>query len=261
MDFYMSQQVSKHRKSRPVLSSILLGVVLTLLVSVAAAAATIAELGDFGIMAAQGAAFLVMGIIVTQLMRRSGEGLAVYGFKPFKMKEQGAALYYIPLLVIALIQPVMGGFDPALTIGKVLLIVVFSLIVGFTEESVFRGMIRVKLKARSSVFYIWFSSLVFGILHIANALAGHDWLAVTLQVINAFLLGLILAMLFELTGHLVPLILFHFLYDALAQVTNPALQDHEILVVSILNIAYLLYGLYLVVRLTRRQRADFPVAG
>ncbi|WP_164716297.1 CPBP family intramembrane glutamic endopeptidase [Paenibacillus whitsoniae] len=255
----MSENINKRLGGRPVLFSIGLGLALTLLVSIAAAAATIADLGDSGIMAAQGAAFLVMAIIITGLMRKNDRTMAAYGFKPFAISDHRSALYYIPLLVIALVQPMMGGVDTGLTIGKVMLIFAFSLVVGYTEESIFRGVIRERLKARGAVFYICFSSLLFGILHIANALAGKDWLAVTLQVVNAFLIGLILALLIELTGHIVPLILFHFVYDALAQVTNPALQDHEVLVVSILNVFYLLYGLYLVVILTRRKKASFPV--
>ncbi|MNN88918.1 hypothetical protein D3C81_2066620 [compost metagenome] len=73
-------------------------------------------------------------------------------------------------------------------------------------------------------------------------------------MINALLLGCILALLIETTDNIIPLITFHFIYDALAMVSNENL-DQEILVVSLLNILYLLYGIYLILVLSRRNKA------
>ncbi|MNC64120.1 hypothetical protein D3C75_1142950 [compost metagenome] len=87
----------------------------------------------------------------------------------------------------------------------------------------------------------------------ANAFGGKDIIHTVLQVINAFLIGIILALLIELTKNIIPLIAFHFLFDALAQVTNPNIEAQELLVVSILNILYLVYGVYLVYVLTRKR--------
>lgn len=87
----------------------------------------------------------------------------------------------------------------------------------------------------------------------SNALNGKDPLSVALQVINAFLIGLILALLIETTENIIPLILFHFAFDILAFMTqeNP---DKELLAISILNVLYLLYGIYLVYNLRRRNK-------
>ncbi|MNI88448.1 hypothetical protein D3C73_1457500 [compost metagenome] len=87
----------------------------------------------------------------------------------------------------------------------------------------------------------------------ANALNGNDALSVLLQVINALLLGFILALLIETSDNIIPLVAFHFVYDALAFMTkeNP---DQEVTVVAILNILYLLYGIYLLVLLLHRRK-------
>lgn len=249
----MSEKV---RKGSPILFSIMLGIVLTLLISIASAIAMIMEVGDDGIMIAQALAFFIMAVIVSIYMKRKDRSLAAYGFKRLRISKERATLYYIPLLVIAFVQPIMGGLNFELTAAKIVLIVIFSLLVGFTEESIFRGIIREKLQFKSRLFYIVFSSLFFGILHIANAFSGADMMQIVLQIINAFLIGLILALLFEIAHNIIPLIIFHFLFDTFAQLTSPAIIEQEVLVVSVLNMIYLAYGAYLIYVLLQRRKLN-----
>lgn len=131
-------------------------------------------------------------------------------------------------------------------------IVIMTMIVGYTEESIFRGIIRDKLKHKGPVFYIIFSSVFFGVLHMVNAFGGKDIISTLLQVANALLLGCVLALLIEAGNNIIPLIAFHFIYDALAMVSNDNVEN-EVLFVGILNIMYLIYGIYLLVVLTRRN--------
>lgn len=241
------------KKSHPIIFSLMLGILLTFLVSAASAAASIMELSDNGMIIAQGAAYALMAVIMAVYMTRGGRTFSRYGFRPVTAAESKDALYYIPLLIIVLVQPVIGGLNVQLTFGEVIMFVVFTLFVGFSEETVFRGIIRDKLKFKGPVFYIVFSSVIFGILHMANALNGKDPLSVTLQVINAFLIGLILALLIETTENIIPLILFHFAFDVLAFMTreNP---DKELTAIAILNVLYALYGIYLIYNLRRRKK-------
>lgn len=241
-------------QGHPILFSLMLGIVLTFLVAAASAVATIMELGDRGIMIAQGCAFLMMAIIVTLYMNKKSRTWASFGFIKPDPRKGKATLYYIPLLIIAVVQPIMGGFNLELTFMDVLIILIFSLLVGYTEESVFRGIMRERLQYKGKVFYIVFSALFFGILHMANALNGTGILHILLQVINALLIGFILALLIETTGNIIPLIAFHFLFDFLAQLTSNAILDQEVLAVSILNILYLCYGIYLVYGFINRKK-------
>ncbi|CAH1223340.1 hypothetical protein PAECIP111891_05500 [Paenibacillus allorhizoplanae] len=247
-------------KGRPILFSIFLGIVLTLLISVASAVATVQSLGDTGIMVAQGCAFIIMAMAVTLYMRKKDRTMAIFGFKRLAGGDNKAALYYVPLCIIVFVQPVIGGLNFELSLGKVVLIVLFSLVVGYTEESIFRGIIWERLKDKGSLFYILFSSIFFGILHMANALNGRDWLSILLQIINAFLIGLILALLIEMTARILPLIIFHFMFDAMAQLTNTTITENKVFVVSVLNICYLLYGTYLALMLTRRRKANIQIS-
>lgn len=243
-------------KGRPMLFSIMLGILLTLLISVASAIATIMGFEDTGIMVAQACAFFVMAVIVTVYMRKKDRSLGIFGFNKLDIRKEKVTLYYIPLLIIVFVQPIMGGFNLELSVSKIIIILIFSFLVGFTEESIFRGIIREKLQSKGPIFYIVFSSIFFGILHMANALSGNDIIQVVLQIINALLIGLILALLIETTHNIIPLILFHFMFDALAQITNTNMVDKEIQVVSILNIIYLLYGTYLILVLLHRKKMN-----
>ncbi|OKP95468.1 CPBP family intramembrane glutamic endopeptidase [Paenibacillus sp. P46E] len=243
------------KKGHPVLFSLMLGIVLTLLVSVASAAASIMELDDTGIRFAQACAFLLMAVIITVYMTRSKRPFGSYGFQKRIGAKDKQALYYIPLLIIALLQPAISGINLELSGIGIVSILLLTVFVGFTEETIFRGIIREKLRHKGPVFYIVFSSVFFGILHMANALNGTEFIHIILQVINALLLGFILALLIETTDNIIPLIAFHFIYDALAMVSNENL-DQEILIVSLLNILYLLYGIYLYVVLTRRNKSN-----
>lgn len=242
-------------KEHPVLFSLMMGILLTLLVAVASAAATILELDETGIMFAQACAFLIMAAVVTVYMRKKDRTLVSFGFSKPVIPTIKLWLYYLPLVIIVLIQPVIGGLNFGLSGTQILLIIVFSLLVGYTEESIFRGIIRERLHAKGPVFYIVFSSLFFGILHMANALNGSNIIHILLQVLNALLLGVILALLIEITGYIIPLILFHFMFDALAQLTNTNIVEHELLVVSILNLIYLLYGAYLIYEFRNRNKS------
>ncbi|MEC0090985.1 CPBP family intramembrane glutamic endopeptidase [Paenibacillus macquariensis] len=243
-------------KGRPILFSIMLGILLTLLIAVASTVASIAKFDDTGVMVAQGCAFLVMAVIVTLYMRKRDRSLGIFGFNKLDIRKEKVTLYYIPLLIIVLVQPIIAGFNFELTVAQIILVIIFSLLVGYTEESIFRGIIRERLQSKGPVFYIVFSSIFFGILHMVNALSGKDLLSTLLQVINALLIGLILALLIEITSNIIPLIVFHFMFDTFAQLTSSDILNKELLAVSILNIIYLIYGCYLVVVLMRKKKMN-----
>jgi membrane protease YdiL (CAAX protease family) len=243
-------------KGHPILFSFMLGILLTLLIAVASAAATILKFGDTGIMLAQACAFFIMAVIITVYMKKRDRSFRIFGFKSLDIRKEKVTLYYIPLLIIAIVQPIMGGFNLELTATEIILILIFSFLVGYTEESIFRGIIREKLQSKGPVFYIIFSSLFFGILHMANALNGSDLIHILLQVINALLIGFILALLIETTNNIIPLIAFHFMFDALAQMTSSNILVKEVMAVSILNILYLVYGSYLIFVMLHRNKMN-----
>lgn len=90
--------------------------------------------------------------------------------------------------------------------GSWLGILAIAIVGPILEEILFRGAITSELlKAYSPKKAIFFSALIFGIFHINPA-----------QVLNAFLLGLLLAWLFYKTHSLIPGILIHILNNSLS---------------------------------------------
>lgn len=238
-------------KEHPLIFSLVWGVVLTMAVSVASAVSAIQEFGDTGIRYAQACAYLLMAVITTVYMKRKDPSLLSFGIRKLEAAPSRPVLFYIPLLIFAVAQPLMNGINVELGAPEVISIVMMTLMVGYTEEVVFRGIIWNYLKSKGPLFYIVFSSVLFGLLHMANAFGGNDLLHTLLQVANALLLGFVLALLMVAGRNLIPLIGFHFLYDALAMVSNENLE-HEVLIVAILNILYLIYGIYLVMVLKKK---------
>jgi len=251
----------QQRKEHPIWFSLMLGIALTLMVAVASAVATILESDDRGMLVAQGIAFFVMAVIITIYMRKRDASLGKFGYIRANILRAKTVLYYLPLLVIVAVQPIIGGFNTTLSMTDIALILLFSLLVGYTEESIFRGIIRERLRPKGSVFFIVFSSIFFGLLHMANAFNGSGFLHIFLQVLNALLVGFILALVIEIAHSIIPLILFHFLFDALAQMTSSSIIDKEVMAVSILNILYLLYGIYLIYILLRGKKTSLDSNG
>ena len=90
--------------------------------------------------------------------------------------------------------------------GSWLGVLAIAIIGPVLEEMLFRGAVTTELlKNYSPEKAILFSALIFGIFHINPA-----------QVLNAFLLGLLLAWLFYKTRSLIPGILIHILNNSLS---------------------------------------------
>jgi len=247
----------RYSDKHPIMFSIMLGILLILFISIASATGQVLKFNNMGILVAQGAAFLLMAIIITIYMKKTDHSLVSFGFQKLQFTETRKVLYYIPLLIIALIHPMINGFDKTITATDIIIVVIFAFLVGYTEECIFRGIIKERLQSKSKTFFIIFSSTFFGILHMANALSGKDLTSVILQVVNAFLVGLILALLITVVNNIIPLIAFHFLYDTLAIMTaSNNFASKESLTLIVLTSLYILYGIYLLFVLRGSQNVS-----
>ena len=96
----------------------------------------------------------------------------------------------------------------------VVVIAVMTLLVGFAEETMFRGILLRGALARYNVFVAMLISAVgFSLLHSVNTLAGEPAGSVVGQMGSTLLNGLFAAPLALLIGNLAPLVLIHFLWD------------------------------------------------
>ncbi|MFD4960174.1 CPBP family intramembrane glutamic endopeptidase [Microbacterium sp. NPDC058389] len=112
-------------------------------------------------------------------------------------------------LVINLVSTDWGSYDGGFFAASIVL-----LLVGFTEEMANRGLLVVALRSRLGEGWVWFlSSLLFGLMHLTNALSGQDLLTTLQQVAFAFAGGTIFYILRRTTGTLIWAMVLHGLWD------------------------------------------------
>lgn len=117
------------------------------------------------------------------------------------------ALYIVAFLGLA----AAIGLPP---IGLMLMILVSTMFVGLSEETMFRGIIFQALRTRVKLWpaMIW-TSVLFGSVHILNALTTGELLNAMLQAFTATLSGFAFMAILVRTGSIWPAIIYHALWD------------------------------------------------
>ncbi|MCA0941956.1 CPBP family intramembrane metalloprotease [Salipiger pacificus] len=122
-------------------------------------------------------------------------------------------LLWFPVLVLALILGLAAlmGLPAA---GVTLLVLANTLLVGFSEEAMFRGLLFHGLRARFSIWpaILWTSGL-FGAVHLLNGFVTGDFGPALVQAAMAACTGLFLMALFLRTGSLWVSVIYHALWD------------------------------------------------
>lgn len=104
--------------------------------------------------------------------------------------------------------------QPALpTAGKLIPLVIVTLLIGFQEEAIFRGVLLRSLQSRGVMQAVLISAGLFGVIHANSLLVGRDPLFVLAQVIASFLGAIGLGALRLRLNTIWPLILLHALND------------------------------------------------
>lgn len=102
-----------------------------------------------------------------------------------------------------------------LSIGLVIPILVAGILVGFAEETLFRGILLRGLRAdgRTEAMVAVGTSVVFGLFHLTNLANGSPTAAALNQVLLAMLTGAILYAFRRISGLLLPAMIAHALWD------------------------------------------------
>ena len=157
--------------------------------------------------------FMALSIIPPAIFVFSGKWqLREVGFASFDFKGCKKVLYFIPLLVIFVPVAIKGFYVKS--IGYVLGSLFLYLFVGISEEVYFRGIIPRYLKEEFSTkgIVLW-STLIFGIGHVATTFTGSNVFDIALTVLNAFLFGWLAMEMTIISSNIIPAILVHFLFD------------------------------------------------
>lgn len=195
-----------------VCQSLLWGLIILLFPVVSGALSVILSLDTVETLFLQGSfmllALLPPAVLVLVGKRSWGE----IGFAEFDWKGCKSAFYFIPLLVI-FVPATVKGFSVR-SAGYGLGNLFLYLLVGISEEIYFRGVIPSCLKKGFSAREIvLLSTFIFGIGHIAAALAGSTAFETALTVWNAFIFGWLAMEMTMLSGNILSAVLLHFFFD------------------------------------------------
>ncbi len=196
----------------------------------------------------QGAFMLLSLVIPAILLRTQGPGLREIGFVRPARHSNRLVLYFLPLFVA---KAAYFFFRRETSFEETFALIFFTFAIGLAEEVYFRGLILTWLKSCFSVKQaIFLSSVLFALVHASQALSGSGAILVILTVANAFIFGMLAALLVTLTGSLLPGFIWHSLYNFLNWTTT--LQGTGALPFIVFEtVCMILYGLYLWTKLSQ----------
>jgi membrane protease YdiL (CAAX protease family) len=221
-------------------------------------AGTIAHLAQFSNQAITGIANTTLSVLVIGALSTLGWWRAVGFTRPAQPRD---LLFFLPLLLPVLINLGVGLNVPSLVLFTQLL--GLALLIGFAEETIFRGLMLNALKARGLWQAAIITSLLFGLSHSLNLLSGKSGVEILIQVAYALAVGFAFAALVLKKGLLWPLIFVHALINFTSFIGKDTLPAFWNTVAGVtLTFLFMAYGLYLMWQPSAAPllRADPPVA-
>lgn len=174
-----------------------------------------------------------------------------YGLHPLRKDQFRDTLLYLPLAVLLGLQYAKSYRDD-LDLTAVLLIILLMVGVGFIEELIFRGFLfRAILTTSNLTRAVIISGVTFGIGHVVNLARGYTGAQQVTQILIAIALGVVLALLFAVSGTIVPLIVFHTLLNIGGNVTATTAESESLMLAATV-ITCAVYAGYLIVVLRKR---------
>lgn len=234
-----------YSERHPYIAAILIALLCTFLTAFGSAVSQIMEIGEeqqiLGI-----TAFLVIAVVIGLIiMKKSRFSLSQYGFRKNDINSAGKVLWFIPLVVMEILPIVFLGFSSEIKALQYLNLLFFVIAVGFNEEIYFRGLAFKFMQEKGTKNAITGTSILFGVLHLANALSGKNVLYLILQVIFAFLVGFVLAEIASITKSLWAVIIWHASHDYISMITGDELNTKSLIILAIQVAVLLIYAFML----------------
>ena len=134
-----------------------------------------------------------LGILIYLIVKKKWN---VYFFdRRHALTKQGLLLILPLVLIIAVIIIGNKGFNTSSIANLILMFIMQIFVVGFIEESFFRGFMLRMLLSKGVKTAVWVTSILFGITHALQLLGGQSIEDTIIQIVYALLVGLMLALL------------------------------------------------------------------
>ncbi|BAF71362.1 CPBP family intramembrane glutamic endopeptidase [Sulfurovum sp. NBC37-1] len=141
----------------------------------------------------------------------------------FTKMNPGSIKFLLPIFILAMLMLItawmlndnqqnwFAGFSSS---SEFFILLLVMLILGFTEEGIFRGILFYGLGSKFTPLYtVLLSAVIFGLFHYINILAGKPFAATSYQVIHAMGMGFLYASLRLHIGAIWPLMILHGIWD------------------------------------------------
>lgn len=200
---------------------------------------------------------LALGILIYLIVKKKWN---VYFFDSGLANTKQSLLLILPLvLIIAVIIIGNEGFNTSSISNLILMFIMQIFVVGFIEESFFRGFMLRMLLSKGVKTAVWVTSLLFGITHALQLLGGQSMEDTIIQIVYALLVGLMLSLLILNRLPIWITILFHGLNNFsnfMGNVEAPLLSAYLIIAIM------LVYTIYLWMRLQHANniRQDLTIS-
>ena len=136
----------------------------------------------------------------------------------FKRVDARTFLFFLPPLATPVIALFFTGIAP-IDVTRLFMLVIFTVMIGFAEESLCRGVMLGAFLSRGAMKAAVYSSLIFGSMHLINVYYGMNIATGLLYVIYAALIGFGFAAPYLKSGGAIwPVIFVHGLYDFLGKI-------------------------------------------
>lgn len=168
----------------------------------------------------------------------------------FRAPDERRDLGYFLVPLIPMVWNLIPGVEVT-SLRHVLELLIITLMVGFVEETIFRGLMLQVLKVRGPWKAVLISALLFGLTHAMNALAGASIAENVSQIFYAVAIGFAYAALALKKGILWPLVLAHFLIDFVYFIQKPGFTygpSLEMLIVVGTAVVMTAYGVFVMLQ-------------
>lgn len=235
----------KFSQKHPYFTVVLAGLLCTFMTALGVAFSQIRELDTLDTyLAITGflAASVIIGLII---MKKSGSGLDAYGVCRGKAGTGKKVVWYLPIFLIEILPVAVYGFQELDSVVTTAILLLYTLAVGINEEIYFRGIALKVLKIKGKKKAVIGASVIFGVFHVVNLLNGKNILYIILQVVFAFLVGLVLAEIVCITGSLIGVIAWHTTHDFIAYSTGDVLDTKGLIILTVQVAVLLGFSVYL----------------
>lgn len=220
-------------------------------------AGTIAHFAGLSDLGLYGVAQMILTIIAAALLTAMGWWRTV----GYRSAYQRSDLLYFIVPILPLVINLIPGVEVA-SLRYLSTVLAITLMVGFVEESFFRGLMLQPLRATGLWRAAIVTALLFGLTHAMNLLSGKSVAEDAAQIFYATAIGFAYAALALKFGIIWPLVLTHFLIDFAFFMQPPGstfAPEWNLAIVLGTGMIFVAYGLYVMLRVAEAPfRGAFP---